>query len=215
MMIVTVIESIRYQLYKLIKDSNLSSIETLELSRELDKFLNHYNRASNTQMHNMSHSNSYVHANAINNILEVASKEKMKLPLWLNVATLQGNEWFQLSFIHLLLHSIQQNHSNEALEYIGENVPLHCIFPKEIQCFKDSIENLHETFILNHKSNKYIGEYLPYLDIKNEILLFCHTIHYPASFNYGLLKGLSSKFNEPFKIKVLDDRNGGQFKVLL
>jgi hypothetical protein len=116
--------------------------------------------------------------------------------------------------VHTLLRAVAERYGNEAVAYMGELVPVRCIFPQTVQSFRESLQQLNQIFHLNHKSSSYIGEYLPYLDIKNEMTVFCHTPHYPAAFNRGILEGFSKKFNHAIKLKELDLANGGQFKIM-
>lgn len=100
------------------------------------------------------------------------------------------------------------------LSSIWESSYLFTVFSrKAVQSFKESLQHLNLSFHLNHKSSSYIGEYLPYMDIKNEIQLFCLTPGLPnclQSRNYSRLK----KFNQSLNMKVIDQGNGGQFKII-
>lgn len=212
-MIKDIIEYKRQQLYQTIGLVGLSSDETLQVSQELERLINFHtkvNRPVTKERTNLA----MVHNNFIHNILDVASKEKLDLPFEVGEKILTDNEWFQMDFGHTLLQSISERHGAEVMEVIGEAVPEHCIFPETVQSFQQSLQHLNHIFHLNHKSSSYIGEYLPYMDIKNEIQLFCHTPHYSSAFNYGIIKGLSKKFNQPLQLKVIDKGVGGHFKII-
>ncbi|MEO2077056.1 MAG: aspartyl-phosphate phosphatase Spo0E family protein [Bacillus sp. (in: firmicutes)] len=212
-MIKDIIEYKRQQLYQTIGLVGLSSDETLKVSQELEKLMNFHTKVHQPEAHK-SNNHAMVHNNFIHNILDVASKEKIELPFEINEKILTVNEWFTMDFGHTILQAISERHGAEVMEVIGEAVPEHCIFPETVQSFQQSLEHLNHIFHLNHKSSSYIGEYLPYLDIKNEIQLFCHTPHYSSAFNYGIIKGLSKKFNQPLQLKVIDKGVGGHFKII-
>ncbi|QOR68219.1 aspartyl-phosphate phosphatase Spo0E family protein [Cytobacillus suaedae] len=212
-MLSSIIEDLRRRLYEVSKEHGIASNKLLELSREFEQYTNFYHRV-NTKSYNPFSPDAKVHSNAIQNILEVANKEKLQLPSFIiNDKKFFEEAWFQMDLVNYLLFYIEKNHGKDAVEYIGAQVPKHCFLPDSIQYFKDSIQTLDNAFHLNHKSSKFIGEYLPYMDTKNEVVLFCNTPYYPAHFNLGLVKGLATKFNSPLKIALLDEENGGQFKI--
>ncbi|PLR95964.1 aspartyl-phosphate phosphatase Spo0E family protein [Bacillus sp. T33-2] len=211
-MINEVIESIREKLYKNTNIQQLSSARTLELSEELNRFLNFQMRVSKSLPADYSHSN--VHENAVRNILEVALKEKFDLPDPFSDRLLNGRIWYDMDIVLFLLASISKKYGNDAVEYMGELVPDKCIFPESIQSFNDAIQNLNRIYYMNHKTNVYIGEYLPYMESKNQIQLFCNTAHYPAAYNHGIIKGLSKKFNQSLKLSIASRNHGGEFKIV-
>lgn len=212
-MIKDIIEYKRQQLYQTIGLVGLSSDETLKVSQELERLMNFHTKVNRPEAHR-STTPAMVHNNFIHNILDVASKEKFDLSFEVNEKILADNEWFHLDFGHTLLQAISERHGAEVMEVIGEAVPEHCIFPDTVQSFQQSLQHLNHIFHLNHKSTSYIGEYLPFMDIKNEIQLFCHTPHYSSAFNYGIIKGLSKKFNQSLHLKVIDKGVGGHFKII-
>lgn len=208
-----IIEDLRRRLYEVSKEHEITSTKLIELSQELEQYTNFYHRI-NTKSYNPFSPDAKVHSNAIQNILEVAATEKLQLPSFIvNDKQFLEDAWFQMDLVNYLLYNIEKNHGKEAIEFIGEQVPKHCFLPDSIQSFKDSIKTLDDAFHLNHRSTKFMGEYLPFMDIKNEVVLFCNTPSYPAPFNLGILKGLANKFNSPLKISLLDKENGGQFKI--
>jgi hypothetical protein len=212
-MIKDIIEYKRQQLYQTIGLVGLSSDETLKVSQELERLMNFHTKVHQPEAHKRKN-HAMVHNNFIHNILDVASKEKLELPFEINEKILTDNEWFTMDLGHTILQGISERHGAEVMEVIGEAVPEHCIFPETVQSFQQSLEHLNFIFHLNHKSSSYIGEYLPYMDIKNEIQLFCHTPHYSSAFNYGIIKGLSKKFNQSLQLKVIDKGVGGHFKII-
>ncbi|MED1204658.1 aspartyl-phosphate phosphatase Spo0E family protein [Heyndrickxia acidicola] len=211
-MMKNIIEDKRQQLYEAIGLSHLTSEETLRASRELERFMNFHFRVRNSPAKGTVRK-AAVHSNAITSILEVASREKLELPFEFNPDLLRHAEWYSIDVIHTLLLAVSEKYGNEAVESIGEIVPERCIFPQTVQSFEESLQQLNRIFHLNHKSSAYIGEYLPYTDVKNEMTVFCHTPHYPAAFNRGILAGFAKKFNHSIKLKELDLANGGQFKI--
>jgi hypothetical protein len=212
-MLSSIIEDLRRRLYEVSKVHGITSSKLLALSQELERYTNFHHRL-NTNSYNPFNPDAQVHSNAIQNILEVAEKEKLQLPSFIvNEERFLEDAWFHLDLVNYLLFHIEKNHGKDAIEYIGEQVPKHCFLPDSIQSFKDSIKTLDDAFHLNHRSNKFIGEYLPFMDNKKEVVLFCNTPHYPAPFNLGLVKGMANKFNSPFKISLIDKENGGQFKI--
>jgi hypothetical protein len=212
-MINDIIEIKRGQLYQMIGLSGLTSEETMKLSQELERFMNYQSRLKGNHPGLLTGPAS-VHSNAIHNILNVAAKEKLDLPFEMNSELLDYVEWFKIDLVNTLLHAISDRYGTEVVEYIGEQVPACCIFPEQVQSLEASLKQLDFIFHLNHKSSSYIGEYLPFMDIKNEITLFCHTPNYSSAFNYGIIKGMAKKFNHSLKIKVVEDRLGGQFKIV-
>lgn len=212
-MIKDIIEFKRNQLYETIGLAGLSAEETLTISHELERFMN-YHAKINGKVSGMKTNEAKIHVSVLLNILKVISKEKLDLPFELNEQYLKRAQWIRFDLAHTLLHAIIEQYGPEIEEYIGECVPLHGVFPKEIQSFHESLKHLDTIFHLNHKSPAYLGEYLPFTDIINETVLFCHTPHYSSAFNYGLIQGLSKKFNHSLKIKILDKSNGGQFKIV-
>lgn len=212
-MIKDIIEYKREQLYQTIGLVGLSSNETLKVSQELEGLMNFHSKV-NRPLTDTKTNQAMVHNNFIHNILDVGLKERFDLPFEISEKILANNEWFQMDFAHTLLHAISERHGAEVMELIGEAVPEHCIFPETVQSFQQSLQHLNQIFHLNHKSPSYIGEYLPFMDIQNEIQLFCHTPHYSSAFNYGIIKGLSKKFNQSLHLKVIDRDNGGQFKII-
>lgn len=211
-MIRDIIEFKREQLYRKIGLVGLSSEETIKVSQDLERFMN-FQLRDRGEYSGLTNIKSTVHSNAIRNILDVAEKEKLDLPFEMNTKFLDYAEWFRIDLVDTLLHAITERHGKEVIEYIGEQVPACCIFPAEVQNFRESLKHLDFIFHLNHKSDSYIGEYLPFMDIKGEVTLFCHTPNYSTAFNYGILNGLSKKFNQSHKIKVLETKSGGQFKI--
>jgi hypothetical protein len=149
------------------------------------------------------------------NILQVSSEEKLDLTSILETKEFSKKKWHRIELVTSLLDYVSTNYGWEAVEYMGEFVPEKCIFPGTVDHFTSSIQNLNHIYYKNHKSVVYIGEYLPYMPIKNDITLFCHTPHYPAAFNHGIVKGLAKKFNHSLKLSLLDKENGGQFKINL
>ncbi|WP_413303449.1 Spo0E family sporulation regulatory protein-aspartic acid phosphatase [Bacillus sp. 1P10SD] len=208
-----IIEFKRQQLYQTIGLVGLTSDETLKVSQELESLMNFHSKVN--RPYTLKRTNqAMVHNNFIYNILDVSSKEKLELPFGISENILATNDWFRIDFANTLLEALSERHGAEVLEAIGEAVPVHCIFPDTVQSFEQSLLHLNHIFHLNHKSSSYIGEYLPFMDIKNEIQLFCHTPDYSSSFNYGIIKGLAKKFNQPLKMKVIDNGMGGQFKII-
>lgn len=208
-----IIEYKRQQLYQTVGLVGLSSEETFKASVELERFMIYQTRIRDKYT-GFTNINSTVHSNAILNILDVAAKEKLDLPFEMGTKLLQYTEWYRIDLVDTLLHAISERHGKEVVAYIGEQVPACCIFPDEVQSFRESLKHLDYIFHLNHKSDSYIGEYLPFMDIKNEITLFCHTPNYSSAFNYGIIQGLSKKFNQSLNVMVLDSNSGGQFKIV-
>lgn len=212
-MLKDIIEFKRNQLYKKVGLVGLSSEETIKISTELDRFINYHSRVS-SPLGNKKAEHANVHANAIENILYVANKEKLELPFEFNTALFDFAEWFRLDVVHTFLYALSERYGDEIVEHIGESVPDHCIFPNTVQNFYEALKGLDTIFHMNHHSTDYIGEYLPFTDIKDEVVLFCHTPHYSASFNHGIIKGLAKKFNHSLNLQLLDCSTGGQFKIL-
>jgi hypothetical protein len=213
-MINQLIEGLRGQLYETANPNGLTSEQTLQVSNELNKLLNYHSRTSNTYQ-TFNYTTSKVHANAILNILEVSAKEKFDLPYLLENRAAKPKEWYQIDLVRHLLDSISMRYGSEAVEYMGEFVPEKCIFPESINHFQSSMLNLNYIYHANHNSNVYIGEYLPYKLTKNEIQMFCHTPHYPAAFNHGIIKGLAKKFNHSLRLTQTNTDHGGQYKIVL
>ncbi|WP_180953591.1 aspartyl-phosphate phosphatase Spo0E family protein [Bacillus sp. T33-2] len=213
-MINEVIERLRQQLYEESDPQALCSNHTLQLSQELNNFINFHNRI--TSGFNQEHSsNTNVHATILQNILDISFEERLELPFLQCDEALRTGEWVKIGLVCSLLNSISEKYGWEAVHYIGELVPDKCYFPETITNFQESIEELNNAYYFNHRSNVYIGEYLPYTGTKNEILLFCHTPHYFTEFNHGLIKGLSKKYNQSLKVSVLTREHGGQFKIVV
>lgn len=212
-MIKDIIEFKRNQLYETIGLVGLIAEETLTISKELERYMNYHAKISGKTT-GMQTNQAKIHVSVLLNILKVISQEKLELPFELNDQLLKKAEWIQFDMAHTLLNAIIENYGSEIEEYIGECVPIHGVFPKEVQSFHESLKHLDTIFHLNHKSPVYIGEYLPFMDIKNETVLFCYTPHYSSAFNYGIIQGLSKKFNHSLKVKILDHCNGGQFKIV-
>lgn len=213
-MINEVIESLRKQLYENTNLTNLTSGQPLQISQDLNKFLNYQGRTTQYKS-DIDYSRSSVHANAILNILEVASKEKLDLSSLIETKINKTQKWYDIKLVNLLLDTVSKNYGWDAVEYMGEFVPEKCIFPDSIQDFKNSLENLTQIYCLNHKSKVYIGEYLPYIVTKNEMQMFCYTPHYHTAFNHGIIKGLSKRFNHSLKLSLMEKENGGQFKIII
>lgn len=138
----------------------------------------------------------------------------MDFPFDMNNKLLEYAEWFKIDLVKTLLKCVTERYGTEAVQNMGEFVPTRCIFPNEIQSFHAALKHLNSLFHLNHRSTEYIGEYLPFLDIKNEAVIFCNTPHYSTSFNYGIIQRLAKKFNHFLNITVLDKENGGLFKIV-
>lgn len=213
-MINGVIETIRKQLYEVAEPEEFTSQHTLLLSNELNQFLNYHTKTTYPGKR-IDYTSPKVHANAIHNILEVASKENLDLSYLLETEIPKQKSWYKLNLVSSLLDYVSTKYGWEAVEYMGEFVPENCIFPMSIQSFQDSLHNLNDIYHSNHKAKVYIGEYLPYQTSNNEILMFCYTPHYPASFNHGIIKGMSKKFNHSIKLSSTNMDHGGQFKISL
>ncbi|WP_108669213.1 aspartyl-phosphate phosphatase Spo0E family protein [Peribacillus acanthi] len=213
-MINEAIERIRSQLYEITDLNDLSAQHTIQLSEQLNRLLNFQSRMTNKNV-NMDYSNSRVHANAIQNILAVSAKEKFDLSYILEKSIVKNDTWYKLDLVYLLLNSISNKYGWDAVEYMGEFVPEKCIYPDDIDTFYDSLLNLNYIYYLNHKSNIYIGEYLLETAIRSELQLFCHTPHYPASFNHGIIKGLANKYNTSLKLSITNLDQGGHFKIVI
>ncbi|MBS4174591.1 aspartyl-phosphate phosphatase Spo0E family protein [Bacillus sp. FJAT-49736] len=212
-MIKDIIEFKRQQLYETIGIVGLSAEETISVSRELERFMNYHAKISGKYSRTKTNQ-AKIHVSVLQNILDVISKEKLHLPFEMDHQLLERTKWMPFDFAHTLLHAMIEQYGSEIEEYIGECVPIHGVFPKEIQSFHESLKVLDYIFHLNHRSPDYIGEYLPFMDIKDETVLFCYTPHYSSTFNLGIIKGLSKKFNHSLKVKVLDHSNGGHFKIV-
>ncbi|PKR83766.1 Spo0E family sporulation regulatory protein-aspartic acid phosphatase [Heyndrickxia camelliae] len=212
-MIKNIIEFKRNQLYETIGLVGLSAEETLTISQELERFMNYHAKINGT-LHNMQTNQAKIHVNVLLNIFQLISDEKLNLPFELNKQVLKKAQWINFDFAHTLLHAMVEYYGPEIEEFIGESTPIHAVFPKEIQSVHEALKHLDFIFHLNHKSPDYIGEYLPFMDIKNEAVLFCHTPNYSSAFNHGLIQGLSKKFNQSLNVKILDKSNGGQFKIV-
>ncbi|WP_163099887.1 Spo0E family sporulation regulatory protein-aspartic acid phosphatase [Peribacillus alkalitolerans] len=213
-MINEVIERFRSQLYEISDLNDLSAQKTVLMSEHLNKLLNFQSRMTSKNV-KLDYSKSSVHANAIENILAVSAKEKFDLSYILEKIIIKNDTWYKIDLVHLLLDSISKKYGWDAVEHMGEFVPEKCIYPDDIDTFYHSILNLNHIYYLNHKSNVYIGEYLPESIIKNEIQLFCHTPHYPTSFNHGIVKGLAKKYNNHLKLSITNIEQGGHFKIVI
>ncbi|WP_442598892.1 aspartyl-phosphate phosphatase Spo0E family protein [Neobacillus sp. D3-1R] len=213
-MINLVIENLRNELYENTNISSLTSRETLQISQQLNQFLNYQGRTTMSTSE-VDYSQSSVHSNAILNILEVAEKEKLDLNSLIETKINRSQKWYDINLVNLLLDTVEKNYGLDAVEYMGEFVPEKCIFPDSIKDFKSSLENLTQIYCLNHKSKVYIGEYLPYMLTTNELHMFCYTPHYHSAFNHGIIKGLSKRFNHSLKLSIMEKDHGGQFKIRL
>jgi hypothetical protein len=208
-----VIENIRKQLYEFAEIETLASEETLHLSNEMNKYLNYHTKLTHPGNWK-EYTSPKVHANAVQNIISVCEKEKLDLS-YFGTKIPKNNKWYKLSLVSSLLDYIAIKYGWDAVEYMGEFVPEKCIFPHSIVDFEQSLRYLNDIYHSNHKSIIYIGEYLPYHSSEKEYMMFCHTPHYPTTFNHGILKGLSKKFNHNAKIMLRNKEEGGQFKISL
>lgn len=212
-MIKDIIEFKRNQLYETIGLAGLTAEETLTISQELERFMNYHAKISGKTT-SMETNQAKIHVSVLLNIFKVISKEKLDLPFEFNEQFFKNTPWIRFDIAHTLFQAMIEQYGPEIEEYIGECTPMYGVFPKEIQSFHDALKHLDFIFHLNHRSPAYIGEYLPFMDIKNETTLFCYTPHYSSAFNYGLIQGLSKKFNHSLKVKILEKDNGGQFKIV-
>lgn len=211
-MINQVIEQLRSQLYEESQIKTLTSEHILKLSQELNRYINFYTRSTKSYR-NKDYSRSFVHSNAILNILDVSKNEKLNLDCFMEQHPIEVKKWNLIESAERLLLFIEENYGWEAVEYMGSLVPEKCIFPETVDTFYKAIQSLNCIYYQNHKSMVYIGEYLPYMLSNKNVQLFCHTPHYSTAFNHGILKGFAKKFNHSLNLTLNCQEHGGQFKL--
>jgi hypothetical protein len=168
-MIKEIIEHKRQQLYQTIGISGLTSDETLHSSQELERFMTFHSRIRNSSSSTkVNEKKATVHSNAIYNILEVASREKLELPFEFNLKLIQHAEWYSIDVVHTLLSAISEKYGEEAVAYMGELFPARCIFPQTVQSFRESLQQLNQIFRLNHKSSSYMASTCPIWILKTK-----------------------------------------------
>ncbi|HZG75354.1 MAG TPA: hypothetical protein VEZ72_05805 [Paenibacillus sp.] len=123
-------------------------------------------------------------------------------------------EWYPLKSLLGILEGMSKKVGSNILVECGKQVTELAEFPPQIETFAQALELLNVAYHMNHR-NGDIGNYLVTKTDPTTYRVDCSTVPYPAKFNFGLIRGLSNKFEALADIEEADSAGGGVFVVKL
>jgi len=127
-------------------------------------------------------------------------------------SAVENGEWYPLSTLLGILEELARKVGSNVLVEVGKKVPELSTFPPQIETFAQVLESLNVAYHMNHR-NGDIGDYQVTKTDASTYRVDCSTVPYPAKFNFGLIRGLSNKFEALVDIEEADSAGGGVFIV--
>lgn len=152
---------------------------------------------------------------SVRNIIEgcgVFQSRVTKLLSEKGIEDIRMDEWYPLSTVLEIIEELAKSVGPNILAEIGKTCPKNSIFPPEIDSFEKVLIALDVAYQANHRHGN-IGRYeVAQLEPK-KYHVKCDN-PYPATFNLGLLRGLSRKYSTLVRIEQVEsDLPGGEFIV--